>query len=166
MSPGPSSKLKKTSQNPSGEYDPPLLWPHVVKPQLVTANGWSPGFLLPFPTTTGPLAPQEHRGGKGKDAGEDGERVSADEKSAEEFRARARAASRTYREKHAGALAHRQQMIRIEVYGRKHGHHAWLERHQQLETRRAEAQERADWARYEAEYQEKLKAPQGGRNTA
>ncbi|KAJ7895836.1 hypothetical protein B0H13DRAFT_2338609 [Mycena leptocephala] len=62
----------------------------------------------------------------------------------EGFRARARAASRTFREKHAKNLAHRQRIIRMEAYGKKHGHHAWLERHQLLEQRCAEAQEREE----------------------
>lgn len=37
------------------------------------------------------------------------------------------------------------------AYGKKHGHHAWLERYQQLETRRAEAEELAEYRRHEAE---------------
>ncbi|KAJ7041833.1 hypothetical protein C8F04DRAFT_1176920 [Mycena alexandri] len=49
----------------------------------------------------------------------------------------------------------------LRAYGTKHGPRAWLERRQQLEARRAEAQERADFARYEAEYQERMKRQDG-----
>ncbi|KAJ7018788.1 hypothetical protein C8F04DRAFT_1198460 [Mycena alexandri] len=93
------------------------------------------------------------------------EKVSNDKKHAEEARARARAASRTYRERHASALAHRQRIIRMEAYGKKYGHRAWLERRQQLEARRAEAQERTDFARYEAEYQMRLQQQHSGTST-
>ncbi|KAJ7030835.1 hypothetical protein C8F04DRAFT_1263520 [Mycena alexandri] len=89
------------------------------------------------------------------------ERVNEQPELADEFRARARAASKTFRAKHADNLAHRQRIARMEAYGTKHGPRAWLERRQQLEARRAEAQERADFARYEAEYQERMKRQDG-----
>ncbi|KAJ7738291.1 hypothetical protein B0H14DRAFT_3516067 [Mycena olivaceomarginata] len=57
------------------------------------------------------------------------------------FFERAREASRKHREKNAAALAHRQRILRLEAYDRKHGHHAWLERHNLCEERRAAAQE-------------------------
>ncbi|KAJ7911145.1 hypothetical protein B0H13DRAFT_2328586 [Mycena leptocephala] len=68
-------------------------------------------------------------------------RVKGQDELAEEFRARARAASRTFRAKNAKNLAHRQRIIRMEAYGKKHGHRAWLERQQLQEERRAEARE-------------------------
>ncbi|KAJ7352107.1 hypothetical protein DFH08DRAFT_805388 [Mycena albidolilacea] len=57
------------------------------------------------------------------------------------FFERAREASRKHREKNAAALAHRQRILRLKAYDRKHGHHAWLERHNLREERRAAAQE-------------------------
>lgn len=51
------------------------------------------------------------------------------------------------------------------AYGKKYGHRAWLERRQQLEARRAEAQERTDFARYEAEYQMRLQQQHSGTST-
>ncbi|KAJ7754408.1 hypothetical protein B0H14DRAFT_3512553 [Mycena olivaceomarginata] len=76
---------------------------------------------------------------------------------AEDFRARAREASRRYREKNAKALAHRQKIIRmrhVRTYEARHGRHAWLKRQNELEQRRAEAQEAeelADFRRRAAE---------------
>ncbi|KAJ7842738.1 hypothetical protein B0H13DRAFT_1909696 [Mycena leptocephala] len=95
------------------------------------------------------------------------QQVNEDENLAEQSRARARVASHTFRQKHAANLAHRQRIIHMEyalldlgwccvnsvfrAYGKKHGHHAWLERYQQLETRHAEAEELAEYHRHEAE---------------
>ncbi|KAJ7875566.1 hypothetical protein B0H14DRAFT_2568713 [Mycena olivaceomarginata] len=79
------------------------------------------------------------------------QRVNKDESLAEEFYTRTRKASRTFRQRHADTLAHRQRIIRMEAYGKKHGHRAWLERRQQLEARRAEAQELEEFRRHEAE---------------
>ncbi|KAF8163889.1 hypothetical protein K438DRAFT_1775795 [Mycena galopus ATCC 62051] len=70
----------------------------------------------------------------------------------EDFRARAREASRKHRENRNGpALAHRQRVICMEEYGRKHGPRAWLVRQNLLEERRAEAQEREDFHRRQKE---------------
>ncbi|KAJ7816805.1 hypothetical protein B0H13DRAFT_1923355 [Mycena leptocephala] len=64
-------------------------------------------------------------------------RVKAQEETAEEARSRARQASQKYRRKHADRLAHRQRIVRMEAYQRKHGHRAWLERYEKLEAQRA-----------------------------
>ncbi|KAJ7678298.1 hypothetical protein DFH06DRAFT_1317080 [Mycena polygramma] len=77
------------------------------------------------------------------------ERINEQEELVEDFRERARQASA----KHAGTIAHHHRILRLEAYKKKHGHHAWLERRQQLEARRAEAQEREDMKRYEEEFQ-------------
>ncbi|KAJ7653712.1 hypothetical protein DFH06DRAFT_1330427 [Mycena polygramma] len=53
--------------------------------------------------------------------------------------------------RHADTLAHRARVKRMEDYGKKHGHRAWLERQRQLEERRAEAEEKAEYRRREAE---------------
>ncbi|KAF8139328.1 hypothetical protein K438DRAFT_1785799 [Mycena galopus ATCC 62051] len=70
--------------------------------------------------------------------------VSQDTDRLDEFRARAREASRRFREKNGPALAHRQQVIRLQAYEKKHGHRAWLERYNLQEERRAEEQEREE----------------------
>ncbi|KAJ7671112.1 hypothetical protein B0H14DRAFT_3538270 [Mycena olivaceomarginata] len=57
------------------------------------------------------------------------------------FLERAGEASRKHRQKNAAALAHRQRIIRLEAYNRKHGHHAWLKRHNLQADRRAQAEE-------------------------
>ncbi|KAJ7887326.1 hypothetical protein B0H14DRAFT_3430814 [Mycena olivaceomarginata] len=72
------------------------------------------------------------------------ERVLEDPALAADFRARSCEASRKFRAKNTAGLAHRQRIIRLEAYSRKHGHHAWLKRQNLLEARRAEAQEYAD----------------------
>ncbi|KAJ7923565.1 hypothetical protein B0H13DRAFT_2316277 [Mycena leptocephala] len=87
-------------------------------------------------------------------------RVKEQDELAEDFRARARAASRTFRAKNAKTLAHRQRIIRLEAYGKKHGHHAWLERHQLQEQRRAEAQELEEDRQREAEIRRRILDPQ------
>ncbi|KAJ7349991.1 hypothetical protein DFH08DRAFT_958924 [Mycena albidolilacea] len=63
---------------------------------------------------------------------------------AQEFRARARDASRRFHQKNGPNLAHRQRIICLEAYSKKHGPWAWIERQRQLEERRAEAQEQAE----------------------
>ncbi|KAJ7713792.1 hypothetical protein B0H16DRAFT_1743016 [Mycena metata] len=131
-------------KSPNPKFDRPPPWPHDVKRPLVTGRKIS------------------RMNGKRRGIGW---LVRNDEARAEEARTRAREASRTYRKRHALALAHRQRIIRIEAYGKKHGPDAWLKRRRELDARRAEAQERADWARYEAEYQQRLKALEGGLNT-
>ncbi|KAJ7805129.1 hypothetical protein B0H14DRAFT_2611606 [Mycena olivaceomarginata] len=57
------------------------------------------------------------------------------------FFERAREASRKHRKKNAAALAHRQRILRLKAYDRKHKHHAWLEHHNLREERCAAAQE-------------------------
>ncbi|KAJ7822555.1 hypothetical protein B0H14DRAFT_3470685 [Mycena olivaceomarginata] len=69
------------------------------------------------------------------------QKIQDDEDLAREFRARACEASKTYRHRNAAMLAHRQRIIRMEAFNKKHGHRAWLERCTQLEERRAAAQE-------------------------
>ncbi|KAJ7808141.1 hypothetical protein B0H14DRAFT_3881643 [Mycena olivaceomarginata] len=64
---------------------------------------------------------------------------------AEEFRARAREASRRFRQKNAKNLAHRQRILRLEAYGKKHGPRAWLERRKLLDERRADAEAVAEY---------------------
>ncbi|KAJ7890040.1 hypothetical protein B0H13DRAFT_1887748 [Mycena leptocephala] len=71
---------------------------------------------------------------------------------AEEARSRARQASKKYREKHAATVAHRQRIVRMEAYQRKHGHRAWLERYEKLQAQRAEARELEELRRYEEEF--------------
>ncbi|KAJ7911938.1 hypothetical protein B0H13DRAFT_1875284 [Mycena leptocephala] len=80
------------------------------------------------------------------------ERVHAEEGLAEEARCQARVASKKYREKHAATLAHRQRIVRMQAYERKHGHRAWLERYQKLEAQRAEARELEELRRYQEEF--------------
>jgi ABC-type branched-subunit amino acid transport system ATPase component len=46
------------------------------------------------------------------------------------------------------------------AYGKKHGHHAWLERHQLQEQRRAEAQELEEDRQREAEIRRRILDPQ------
>ncbi|KAJ7825525.1 hypothetical protein B0H13DRAFT_2374919 [Mycena leptocephala] len=70
----------------------------------------------------------------------------------EKARSSARAASRKYREKHAACLAHRQRILRMEAYERKHGHRAWLQRYEKLEVQRAEARELEELRRYQEEF--------------
>ncbi|KAJ7831427.1 hypothetical protein B0H13DRAFT_1915451 [Mycena leptocephala] len=77
------------------------------------------------------------------------ERINQQEDLAAVSRARAREASRAFRQRNAANLAHRQRIIRMEAYGKKHGHRAWLQRQQLLEERRAEAQELADYRRHQ-----------------
>ncbi|KAJ7834837.1 hypothetical protein B0H13DRAFT_1913885 [Mycena leptocephala] len=77
------------------------------------------------------------------------ERINQQEDLAAVSRARAREASRAFRQRNATTLAHRQRIIRMEAYGKKHGHRAWLQRQQLLEERRAEAQELADYHRHQ-----------------
>ncbi|KAJ7811811.1 hypothetical protein B0H14DRAFT_3479429 [Mycena olivaceomarginata] len=82
------------------------------------------------------------------------ERVMDQAELAEDFRARAREASRRYREKNGKALAHRQRVIRMSTYETRHGRHAWLKHQNELEQRRAEAEEAeelADFRRRAAE---------------
>ncbi|KAJ7934384.1 hypothetical protein B0H13DRAFT_2305802 [Mycena leptocephala] len=79
------------------------------------------------------------------------ERVKQQQDLAEESRARARIASRTFRKKHADKLAHRQRIVRMEAYGQKHGPRAWLERRTLMEERRAQAEDLAEDRRREAE---------------
>ncbi|KAJ7798668.1 hypothetical protein B0H14DRAFT_2617745 [Mycena olivaceomarginata] len=102
------------------------------------------------------------------------DRVMDQAKLAEDFRARAREASRRYREKWEGsmsmsaclihfrfflsrnckALAHRQRIICMSTYEARHGRHAWLKHQNELEERRAEveaAEELAEFRRRTAE---------------
>ncbi|KAJ7767063.1 hypothetical protein B0H14DRAFT_2633125 [Mycena olivaceomarginata] len=82
------------------------------------------------------------------------QRVNKDESLAEEFRARAREASRTFRQRHADTLAHRQRIIRMEYCSGPMARSTGIERGwngQQLEARRAEAQELEEFRRHEAE---------------
>ncbi|KAJ7601901.1 hypothetical protein DFH06DRAFT_1351895 [Mycena polygramma] len=74
------------------------------------------------------------------------------EELAEEARARAREASKRYRETHAAQLAHRQRIVRMEAYERKHGHRAWLARYEKLQAQRAAAQEMEEMRRHEEEF--------------
>ncbi|KAJ7650266.1 hypothetical protein FB45DRAFT_1017658 [Roridomyces roridus] len=69
----------------------------------------------------------------------------------EDARARARESSRKYRASHAAALAHRQRIRRMDAYEKKHGHKAWLERSEKLETQRRAAAEEEEWRVYEVE---------------
>ncbi|KAJ7889380.1 hypothetical protein B0H14DRAFT_2561879 [Mycena olivaceomarginata] len=78
------------------------------------------------------------------------------EKNLEEEREKARVRMARYREKireqddlaedARAPLAHWQQILRMEAYGKKHGHRAWLEHHNLLEERRAEAREHEELA--------------------
>ncbi|KAJ7357931.1 hypothetical protein DFH08DRAFT_801806 [Mycena albidolilacea] len=70
---------------------------------------------------------------------------------AEEFRARAREASRRFRQKNAKNLAHRQRILRLEAYGKKHRPRAWLERRKLLDECRADAEAVAEYCRIEAD---------------
>ncbi|KAF8195982.1 hypothetical protein K438DRAFT_1760816 [Mycena galopus ATCC 62051] len=79
------------------------------------------------------------------------EKVFEQDDLADEFRARAREASRQFRQKNGASLAHRQRIIRMGAYEKKHGHRAWLARQNQLEECREAAQELADYHRREAE---------------
>ncbi|KAJ7663780.1 hypothetical protein DFH06DRAFT_1128167 [Mycena polygramma] len=79
-------------------------------------------------------------------------RIKASEELAEEARARAREASKRYRETHAAQLAHRQRIVRMEAYERKHGHRAWLARYEKLQAQRAAAQEMEEMRRHEEEF--------------
>ncbi|KAJ7860927.1 hypothetical protein B0H13DRAFT_2355300 [Mycena leptocephala] len=49
-------------------------------------------------------------------------------------------------------LAHRQRILRMEAYERKHGHRAWLQRYEKLEAQRAEARELEELRRYQEEF--------------
>ncbi|KAJ7680853.1 hypothetical protein DFH06DRAFT_1315587 [Mycena polygramma] len=79
-------------------------------------------------------------------------RVKAQEDLAEAARARARQASKKYRETHAAQLAHRQRIVRMEAYERKHGHRAWLARYEKLQAQREAARELEEMQRYEEEF--------------
>ncbi|KAJ7606398.1 hypothetical protein DFH06DRAFT_1348107 [Mycena polygramma] len=79
-------------------------------------------------------------------------RIKAEEDLAEQARVRAREASKKYRQTHAAQLAHRQRIVRMEAYERKHGHHAWLARYEKLQAQRAEAQELQEMRRHEEEF--------------
>ncbi|KAJ7655777.1 hypothetical protein DFH06DRAFT_1329212 [Mycena polygramma] len=79
-------------------------------------------------------------------------RIKAEEGLAEQARVRAREASKKYRQTHAAQLAHRQRIVRMEAYERKHGHRAWLARYEKLQAQRAEAQELQEMRRHEEEF--------------
>ncbi|KAJ6456358.1 hypothetical protein C8R47DRAFT_1227898 [Mycena vitilis] len=79
-------------------------------------------------------------------------RIKAEEDLAEQAKVRAREASKKYRQTHAAQLAHRQRIIRMEAYERKHDHRAWLARYEKLQAQRAEAQEMEEMRRHEEEF--------------
>ncbi|KAJ7850176.1 hypothetical protein B0H14DRAFT_3452100 [Mycena olivaceomarginata] len=86
------------------------------------------------------------------------EKVMQEDDLAEDFRARAREATNLTYGMNASALAHRQRIIRMEAFGKKHGHHAWLERHNLREERRAEAREHEELAALRRLYGEDARA--------
>ncbi|KAF8134660.1 hypothetical protein K438DRAFT_1997696 [Mycena galopus ATCC 62051] len=97
------------------------------------------GFLIIFFTSL-TMLPSSHR-----------DKVLQQDDLADDFRARAREASRRFRQKNGTSLAHRQCIIRLGAYEKKHGHRAWLARQKELQERREAAQELNDYCRREAE---------------
>ncbi|KAJ7354138.1 hypothetical protein DFH08DRAFT_955550 [Mycena albidolilacea] len=68
------------------------------------------------------------------------ERISQQEDFRAAFLERAHQASRKHRAKNSEALAHRQHIIRLEAFDKRHGPHAWLKRQNSLQEQRSEAQ--------------------------